>query len=64
VTRRSKIVSDERLMLSGNLNKTLFTITVEGDVVLGPDMNWTEAAEVFWAEVIRIAPEGRKVVRP
>ncbi len=41
--------------------RVYFTITREGDVILGPGVSLTEAAQAFWREVERIAPEGRSI---
>jgi hypothetical protein len=41
---------------SGSPVRTMFTITAQGDVVLGEEIDWTDAAETFWREVDRLRP--------
>lgn len=63
------VITDGSLGAVGDLpwgavsDEPLFTITWDGDVILGSCANMTEAAQRFWDEVERLAPAGRKLVR-
>lgn len=44
------------LVFMAQRNKTIFTVTPEGDIKLGEGVTLTEAAQAFWKEVDRIRP--------